>query len=129
MFRTLSDEQKERTSEDNWLIKHSLIDPGPQLIICDEGHILKNQHTLVFKTLNKVKNKRRIVLSDTPIQNNLLEYYALVDFVKPNLLGTTTDFKDRFLDPIDKGNSYDKRSHFGGGYHQIRQMDRFLPRA
>lgn len=107
MFRILTDEQNERTWEDNRLIKLSLIDPGPQLIICDEGHIIKNQHTLVFKTLNKVKTKRRIVLTGTPIQNDLLEYYVLVEFVKPNLLGTTTNFKDRFLDPIDKGKSAD----------------------
>jgi transcriptional regulator ATRX len=107
MFRILTDEKNERAWEDNRLIKLSLIDPGPQLIICDEGHILKNQHTLVFKTLNEVKTKRRIVLSGTPIKNNLLEYYALVEFVKPNLLGSTTDFRDRFLDPIDKGKSAD----------------------
>lgn len=46
---------------------------GPDLIICDEGHLLKNGKTIRTKALMKVKTQRRIVLTGTPLQNNLNE--------------------------------------------------------
>ncbi|CAG9768579.1 unnamed protein product [Ceutorhynchus assimilis] len=81
----------------------ALVDPGPDLVICDEGHLLRNKQTQRTMALNKVKTKRRIVLTGTPLQNNLLEYYYMVHFVKPNLLGTEKEFKTNFVNPISNG--------------------------
>jgi transcriptional regulator ATRX len=47
----------------------------------------KNPKTAITSTLNRIRTRRRIVLTGTPMQNNLKEYFAMVDFCKPNFLG------------------------------------------
>jgi transcriptional regulator ATRX len=70
-----------------------LSDPGPDIVVCDEGHVLKNANAGISKALNKIRTKRRIILTGTPLQNNLKEYYYMVHFVKPHLC----KFKSRIL--------------------------------
>ncbi|XP_077306885.1 LOW QUALITY PROTEIN: DNA repair and recombination protein RAD54-like [Lithobates pipiens] len=77
------------------------------LVICDEGHRLKNSENQTYQALNSLNTSRRVLISGTPIQNDLLEYFSLVHFVNAGILGTAQEFKRRFEVPILKGRDAD----------------------
>jgi DNA repair and recombination RAD54-like protein len=63
------------------------------LLICDEAHRLKNEATLTNQALASLPCRRRILLSGTPMQNDLEEFYAMVDFTNPGILGDPAAFR------------------------------------
>lgn len=73
------------------------------LMLADEGHRLKNGDSLTFTALNQLKCPRRVILSGTPIQNDLLEYFSLLNFANPGYLGTRADFRKNFENAILRG--------------------------
>jgi len=73
------------------------------LLLCDEGHRLKNGESQTFTALNGLNVDRRVILSGTPIQNDLMEYFSLLNFANPNLLGTRNDFRKKYEIPILRG--------------------------
>ncbi|XP_040573865.1 DNA repair and recombination protein RAD54-like [Lepeophtheirus salmonis] len=77
------------------------------LVLCDEGHRLKNSENLTYQSLMGIKSKRRVLLSGTPIQNDLLEYFSLIHFVNEGLLGTAQEFRKKFENPILRGRDAD----------------------
>ncbi|KAI1420381.1 SNF2 family N-terminal domain-containing protein [Xylaria sp. FL1777] len=75
--------QVERAKEDlRWLQ-----DLEPYAAIFDEGHKLKNRKNLVYKQMMRVPTEWRLILSGTPVQNNLKELLTLLHFVEPDLFG------------------------------------------
>ncbi|CAK9143929.1 unnamed protein product [Ilex paraguariensis] len=70
------------------------------LLICDEAHRLKNDQTLTNRALAAVSCKRRILLSGTPMQNDLEEFYAMVNFTNPGILGDAANFRRHYETPI-----------------------------
>ncbi|XP_039286143.1 DNA repair and recombination protein RAD54-like [Nilaparvata lugens] len=73
------------------------------LVLCDEGHRLKNCESQTYVALTGLKCRRRVLLSGTPIQNDLLEYFSLVHFVNEGILGTAQEFRKHYETPILKG--------------------------
>uniref|UniRef100_A0A672JKB3 DNA helicase n=1 Tax=Salarias fasciatus TaxID=181472 RepID=A0A672JKB3_SALFA len=107
MYRTLSLASTPDSEEWKKEIKRILVDPGPDFVVCDEGHILRNDATNTSKALNAIKTQRRVVLTGTPLQNNLIEYHCMVNFIKKNLLGSQKEFRNRFINPIQNGQCAD----------------------
>lgn len=112
-FRTLID-RKDRPNVKgsvNASIRKTIYDcllcPGPDLVVCDEGHIIKNSKSKTNKAVSQINTPRRIVLTGTPIQNNLKEYYCMVNFIKPCFLGTQDEFYNLYANPIKEGQHND----------------------
>ncbi|CAM6092312.1 unnamed protein product [Calypogeia fissa] len=80
----------------------------PELLVCDEAHRLKNcAGNKTIDSLLELKCTKRLILTGTPIQNDLLEFYAMIDFVNPNLLGNLSTFKRLYANPIEKSRDRD----------------------
>ncbi|GBE60424.1 DNA repair protein [Babesia ovata] len=77
------------------------------LVICDEAHRLKNDKTLTAVAIQKIPAKMRLMLSGTPIQNDLNEFYALISLCNPNVLGDVTEFRKKYANPIILGREPD----------------------
>lgn len=83
------------------------------LLLCDEGHRLKNGESQTFTALDSLNVQKRVILSGTPIQNDLTEYFSLLNFANPGYLGTRMDFRKKYEIPIlrgrDSGGTDDER--------------------
>ena len=77
------------------------------LVICDEAHRLKNGETLTNKALGSVPCLRRVMLSGTPMQNHLDEFFSMVNFCNLGLLGTPSEFHKHYERPILAGREPD----------------------
>jgi TATA-binding protein-associated factor len=69
-------------------------------LVLDEGHLIKNPRAKVTIAVKRLLSNHRLILSGTPIQNNVLELWSLFDFLMPGFLGAEKVFLDRFAKPI-----------------------------
>ncbi|KAJ9664017.1 TATA-binding protein-associated factor mot1 [Neophaeococcomyces mojaviensis] len=70
--------------------------------VLDEGHLIKNPKAKITICVKSLMSNHRLILSGTPIQNNVLELWSLFDFLMPGFLGTEKVFLDRFAKPISQ---------------------------
>lgn len=72
------------------------------MVVCDEAHRLRNHLTLGWKFLNDLNPRYLLLLTATPVQNDLRELYNLVTLVRPGTIGTFSQFRRDFLSSHDK---------------------------
>uniref|UniRef100_A0A0N4ZLV3 DNA repair and recombination protein RAD54-like n=1 Tax=Parastrongyloides trichosuri TaxID=131310 RepID=A0A0N4ZLV3_PARTI len=72
-------------------------------VILDEGHYIRNPDIKVAELLRTVNTRHRILISGSPLQNNLKELWSLIDFIYPRRLGDLKTFTEHFSIPIVQG--------------------------
>lgn len=70
--------------------------------ILDESQAIKNPTSKIYKAVQLLQSKHRLILTGTPVQNNTFDLYAQMNFLNPGLLGSVDFFKTEFSTPIDK---------------------------
>ena len=65
-------------------------------LVLDEAHIIKNSMTKTYQAIKKINSERRIILTGTPIQNNVMELWSLFNFLMPGFLGSENDFEIKY---------------------------------
>eukprot|EP00792_Barthelona_sp_PAP020_P007551 TRINITY_DN3149_c6_g8_i1.p1 TRINITY_DN3149_c6_g8~~TRINITY_DN3149_c6_g8_i1.p1 ORF type:complete len:1799 (-),score=428.36 TRINITY_DN3149_c6_g8_i1:49-5445(-) len=71
-------------------------------LLLDEGHQVRDPTKSLFKKITTIKSKFRLILSGTPIQNNVLDLWSLFEILMPGFLGTRTYFRKKYAKPVEK---------------------------
>ena len=72
-------------------------------VILDEAQYIKNWTTSTAKSAKKVKADHRLALTGTPIENHLVDLWAIYDFLAPGFLGKLSEFQKTYVKPIEDG--------------------------
>ncbi|KAG0155800.1 hypothetical protein PDIDSM_2973 [Penicillium digitatum] len=111
IFRNIVKEKAE-TNEDqsqqpaNEMVKSWVLN-SPTLVVVDEAQNLRNHESQIAEAASRLRTRKRIALTGTPISNGLEDYYWMVDWVAPQYLGEFPDFNDQFIKPIENGSQID----------------------
>ena len=73
------------------------------LTIADEAQHVKNPRSGTAKSLRTIPSAARVALTGTPVENNLSDLWAILDWTTPGLLGSLTAFRNRWAKPIESG--------------------------
>ena len=71
------------------------------LLVADEAQHVKNPRSAGAKALRTIPARSRVALTGTPVENNLSELWAILDWTTPGLLGSLGDFRKKWADPIE----------------------------
>jgi SNF2 family DNA or RNA helicase len=78
------------------------------LLVVDEAHRLKNSATANFQAVKKIDSDFLLLLTATPMQNNLKELYNLIELVDFRVFGSFTNFKEQFVEEDDSSKNMDQ---------------------
>ena len=99
-----------------------------QYIVVDEGHRMKNANSKFAQTLgNSYKSRNRLLLTGTPLQNNLPELWALLNFLLPSIFNSVETFDQWFNQPFASFRQQQAVTDDGGNdAAQLSQEERLL---
>ena len=89
-----------------------LAEVGWDLVVADEAQHVKNARSSTAKALRKIPSTVRVALTGTPMENNLTELWAILDWVIPGLLGSRQAFRRVWASPIEAGVHESKTRQF-----------------
>ncbi|MGW2219166.1 DEAD/DEAH box helicase [Nonomuraea sp. NPDC001684] len=75
------------------------------LLVADEAQHVKNPASSTAKALREIPAGARVALTGTPVENNLSELWAILDWTTPGLLGPLTRFRARWAKPVESGDA------------------------
>jgi SNF2 family DNA or RNA helicase/uncharacterized Zn finger protein len=82
------------------------------LIVIDEAQNIKNPVTDQTKAVKKLNSNIKIAMSGTPVENSLIEYWSIFDFINKGYLGSLKSFYEKFAIPIEKDREKEKLDTF-----------------
>lgn len=88
-----------------------LLTDRPDVVVCDEAHHMKNRDSKTHLACSHFKTKSRIALTGSPLSNNVLEYYAMINWVAPNFLGPYSEFRQIYSAPVERGLYHDSTNY------------------
>ena len=74
-------------------------------VILDEAQYIKNWTTSTAKSAKILKSDHRLAMTGTPVENHLIDLWAIFDFLAPGFLGKLTDFQKNYVKPIEDGDT------------------------
>ncbi|HQL48498.1 MAG TPA: SNF2-related protein, partial [Holophaga sp.] len=72
------------------------------MVVVDEAQAIKNPGSAQAKAVRRIRAPFKLALTGTPIENRLLELWSILAFALPGFLGSESQFKERFANPIEK---------------------------
>ncbi|WP_432149582.1 DEAD/DEAH box helicase [Streptomyces sp. bgisy029] len=73
------------------------------MVVTDEAQHVKNPHSATAKQLRTIGARARVALTGTPVENNLSELWAILDWTTPGLLGRLSTFRNRYAAAVEGG--------------------------
>jgi len=82
------------------------------LVVADEAQHIKNPRTATARALRTIPSAARVALTGTPVENDLTELWAILDWAVPGLLGSRNAFRKAWAAPIESGREPTKARQF-----------------
>lgn len=105
-----------------------------QLVVCDEAQYAKNPTAQRTTAVKALKCSHRVALTGTPVENGMIEFWCIMDFVRPGLLGCWSEFRSTYERPLIEAQEEEQRRPLVDnlleriGRHYFRRMkDEILP--
>jgi SNF2 family DNA or RNA helicase len=80
-----------------------LLNPGPDIVVADEAHQIKNPKATINQLFSLIKTGSRIATTGSPLSNHLEEYYWMMEWINPQFLGSLPKFTSQYILPIKQG--------------------------